>query len=218
MPPAPSDPWVPRKLRGPFPELTAYCATVNDLCLLTIDELQRFGEPMNLALPPRGAFLAVQFVGQASGPFAQYDLAVRTAAGWFVHDLGVMTNEAVSGAWTGSATPESLRYENVDASGTPAVVAVIRSYGSAGGSWPPEEYYESSGASLLLCGIGSSHVPACSKLLELTNSTTDATGNTTGFELAHDFPGSGILRLQLRSGEPDETVRRLIGTHAIAFP
>ncbi len=208
-----------KALRGPLVSLSDYCTDPNDTCLLTADEVEsRLGQGAAMALAGRGRFLAVKLIGKASGPYASYELAIRTTAGWFVHDLELITNDAVSGAWTGSAAVEALSYQPLVSGASTVVLLVIEGAGAAGGSLPPEDYYESTWRSLALCTLGTGGVPACSKLLSLEAWSTDAQGTTTGYELGYELPGDGTLRISHRAGTLDAEVQGLIGVHRVALP
>jgi hypothetical protein len=218
--PAPAEVWQGKKLRGPFAKLQGFCAGTSAECVLAASDVAaRLGqEEADVELDAMEPFRAANVVVRVNGSSADFHLAMQTAKGWFVHELGLVSDDATSGNWTGSASIPTLRYESLAPGVSPVIVVVTGTSGSAGEALPPEDYFQASKTELVVCGLGKASRVSCTAPSELSEWVTDAEGALTGYAFRYHLPGDGKLRIEHFAGAPDAEASKKLGTYLLEFP
>ncbi len=219
-----SEPEAPPKvlktklLEGPFEAPTAFCPDPESICVLPGDaDSEALGLRGPSSLGPLAPYEGVQVIGRIEGPFGEYAIAVKLGDGWYIGALDLMTNSAVSGASTSSASIESLAYASKP-SGALARVALVfdRTRYERDPSSPDAPGETTSQRELVLCAITSTGKPACSEPLTLEESFESAT-KKSHYALGHELLESGQVRLLLQKGDAATEGKRA-GLYALELP
>lgn len=205
-------------LADPTPTLASFCE--GDVTSCFIPGSLKFSDQSLAgpnALGPRGPYKGVAVVGSRSGPYGTHSLAIRTSSGWYRREL-FSSNMGVSGAWTGGGEVESLEYRDVIA-GEPTEILLTCTYaGATGGAIEPSESSTTSHRSLIVCGLSSQGVPACTKPITLELTETKVEVETTSYSLNVGFSGPHWLVLTHAEGTLPDSVRAQLGKRRLVLP
>lgn len=187
------DPIAPRRMRGPYPTLEAMCAALND-CKKRMEDSISAGpvyecnpaSPLKSLAKTTAPFEAVQVFSttckeEPSGDGDSADLSfesvaqlgVRSAAGWYVSEVGSMSADSRSSS---DLKVLELRFA-AGASGAPRIW--LRVQEEAGGDSGTGSL-GSETESLVLAGIGASGVPSATPPLLLRNQQSEDPGAIEG--------------------------------------
>jgi tetratricopeptide (TPR) repeat protein len=214
----PDEPIAPVELQGPFPTLEAYCAAAaqvepDEPCRTSGDEVP--------TLPTVTLEKPYQQLAMLQTGFAQScSLAIRTAAGWFVHEEFAECR-LMGGRWDRSVSFDSLTLRDIVAGGTKELVLEMQTDETFNDT-PPDAKDDEMVIStehtrgLLICGVGASGKPSCTPLVVV--------------EWAHDednpsvleakFEDSAIVLRLVKGGGGDASNGGIgvIGKHPLRFP
>lgn len=157
-------PFKAAPVEGPFSQLEQYCQNLTDkdpICLLTPAEITvQLGDEQTAYLSQQGPFVAAMIVGEISGPYGSYDLAIQTFNGWYIQRLDINTNYAVSGGWTSSANIKTFEYDELPDNNV-VIKLMVNQSGNTGGAIPASEYYQATTTTEIVCSVMTTGEPKC---------------------------------------------------------
>jgi hypothetical protein len=146
----------------------------------------------------------------------QCELAVQTAAGWFVAKLsdGCFT----VGKYSAHTDVDELAVEDVVPGGTPELVLRYRVITNEPVDRDDGRHgrVETEHAYLVVCGVDAGNVPSCIEPLELSGHSDGDFGKST-WDLDDEIRRDGKLSIKLRNGsvEVPPEARALVGVHEL---
>ena len=202
-------------MRGPFPDLAAFCKTLKpapERCLNEAPDQE--GNGFASLKEPQAPYRAVRlFAAGGVGWYAFY-LGVQTEKGWFVQDM----IEAVSD----TKVRELLLEQSA-----PALGPLVR-LRLAGANLMPagpgsERTMQMCFEQLLLCGVGGSQIPSCLPSLRVANTPCkDFDGSQPmppwDWQVRTAWKGAKEFELALQGTADFTAPTKLLGTHALVFP
>jgi tetratricopeptide (TPR) repeat protein len=212
----PDEPIAPVELVGPFPTLEAYCAAVaqaepEEPCRTSADDVP--------TLPKVTLEKPYQQLAMLQTGFAQScSLAIRTAAGWFVHEEFAECR-LMGSRWDRSVSFDSVTLREVVAGGSKELILEMQTDETFNDT-PPDAKDDEMVIStehtrgLLICGVGASGKPSCTP--EVVVEWAHDEDNPSVLEARFE-DNAIVLRLVKGGGNSSNGGIGVIGKHPLRF-